>query len=51
MMSSLGTAVSWEFVEEWAESSTECDSGWTDTFDADYEFEDTAMTVWVSLRL
>lgn len=51
-MSGFGTAVPWDFVEDWAMRAAESVArGWTDTFDAMYEVEGTGMTVWVGLRL
>ena len=51
-MSGFGTAVHWDFVEDWAMKAAESVArGWTDTFDAGYEVEGTGMKVWVSLRL
>lgn len=51
-ISSLGTVVPWDFVEDWAMRAAESVArGWTDTFDAVYEVEATGVRVWVSLRL
>ncbi len=51
-MSGLGTAVPWDFVQDWSSQAAErVARGWTDTFDAIYEAEGTGQTVWVSLRL
>lgn len=51
-MTGFGTAVPWDFVEDWAMKAAESVArGWTDTFDAGYEVEGTGVGVWVSLRL
>lgn len=51
-MSGIGTAVPWDFVEDWAMRAAESVvRGWTDTFDAGYEVEGMGMGVWISLRL
>ena len=51
-MTGVGTAVPWDFVEDWAIRAAESVArGWTDTFDAGYEVEGTGTKVWISLRL
>ena len=51
-MSSLGTKIPWDFVEDWSMRAAESVArGWTDTFDALYENEGTGVRIWVSLRL
>ena len=51
-MSGLGTVIPWDFVEDWAMRAAESVArGWTDTFDAGYEVEETGVMLWVSLRL
>ena len=50
--SCLGQEVPWDFVQDFSMKLVGMvDMGWTDTFDAVYEQEDTGYVFWVSLRV